>query len=123
MENSNNNDNENPVVLTNTTNFDSQEEIKHTASVGEMRIGWDEFKIILIYHLNNTFQQYKSKSTQEELSLGTTEPEETYLINQLSKFSNPPFTLQRICELVIDPTRYYKSINKFLFAFTKVYFF
>lgn len=32
----------------------------------------------------------------------------------------PPFTLQRICELLIDPEKHYKSSKKILFAMEKL---
>ncbi|CAD8134529.1 unnamed protein product [Paramecium octaurelia] len=32
----------------------------------------------------------------------------------------PPFTLQRICELLIDPQKHYKSSKKILFAMEKL---
>lgn len=38
----------------------------------------------------------------------------------LAAFERPPFTLQRISELLHDPFRYYSSTNKFLLAFSKL---
>jgi len=38
----------------------------------------------------------------------------------LSEFSEPPFTLQRICELTLQPQRHYKTAKKFLFALEKL---
>ena len=32
----------------------------------------------------------------------------------------PPFTIQRIAELMLDPKTYYKSTKKILYAFEKL---
>ena len=37
----------------------------------------------------------------------------------LSRFQRPPFTLQRMCELLAEPKRYYSTAEKFLRAFSK----
>ncbi|KAF9264753.1 PPP4R2-domain-containing protein, partial [Marasmius fiardii PR-910] len=43
-----------------------------------------------------------------------------YIFDQLDQFeSNPPFTIQRVCELCIDPKRHYKAIGKYLRAVEK----
>lgn len=34
--------------------------------------------------------------------------------------SEPPFTLQRICEVIIEPEKNYKSSNKFIYAIERV---
>ncbi len=32
-------------------------------------------------------------------------------------YYRPPFTLQRICEVILEPEKYYKSSRKLLYAF------
>lgn len=32
----------------------------------------------------------------------------------------PPFTLQRICELTLEPEKYYKSCKKILYGYEKL---
>ena len=41
------------------------------------------------------------------------------ILEQLESFEEPPFTIQRLCELLLDPKRHYKSIGKYLRAVEK----
>lgn len=41
------------------------------------------------------------------------------LLDRLENFANPPFTVQRICELLIAPRREYNRIDKYMRAFEK----
>ncbi|KAK7467054.1 hypothetical protein VKT23_004116 [Stygiomarasmius scandens] len=43
-----------------------------------------------------------------------------FIFNQLDEFdSEPPFTIQRVCELCISPRKHYKSVGKYLRAVEK----
>ncbi|THU92175.1 hypothetical protein K435DRAFT_967780 [Dendrothele bispora CBS 962.96] len=43
-----------------------------------------------------------------------------YIFTQLDEFdSEPPFTIQRVCELCVSPRKHYKSVGKYLRAFEK----
>ncbi|KAJ8078698.1 hypothetical protein PM082_012981 [Marasmius tenuissimus] len=43
-----------------------------------------------------------------------------YIFDQLDQFElNPPFTIQRVCELCVDPKKHYKVIGKYLRAVEK----
>ena len=46
--------------------------------------------------------------------------EKKAIIKCLEQFSGCPFTLQRICELLINPESNYKSTKKYLFALLKL---
>lgn len=56
--------------------------------------------------------EYRDSTTFEE--------EEEIILQYLVFFAKPPFTLQRIAELIVDTGRYYKSSRKLLYAFEKV---
>ncbi|KAF8652753.1 hypothetical protein AX16_004250 [Volvariella volvacea WC 439] len=46
-----------------------------------------------------------------------------YIFAQLDEFeSNPPFTIQRLCELCLYPLRHYRSVGKYLRAVEKTLF-
>mmetsp|Transcript_14195 Transcript_14195/g.27025 ORF Transcript_14195/g.27025 Transcript_14195/m.27025 type:complete len:105 (+) Transcript_14195:395-709(+) len=38
----------------------------------------------------------------------------------MEDFQSPPFTLQRMCELLHEPRRYYTNTEKFFLAFSKL---
>ena len=35
------------------------------------------------------------------------------LCGHLEQYENPPFTIQRLCELILEPKRHYKTMYKF----------
>lgn len=41
------------------------------------------------------------------------------ILNQVHIFDEPPFTIQRVCELLIDPGRHYASTDKYMRALQK----
>eukprot|EP01091_Cochliopodium_minus_P003953 TRINITY_DN1388_c0_g1_i2.p1 TRINITY_DN1388_c0_g1~~TRINITY_DN1388_c0_g1_i2.p1 ORF type:complete len:133 (+),score=33.98 TRINITY_DN1388_c0_g1_i2:305-703(+) len=46
--------------------------------------------------------------------------EKKAILKELESFNGCPFTLQRLCELVITPESYYKNTRKYLFALLKL---
>jgi serine/threonine-protein phosphatase 4 regulatory subunit 2 len=60
--------------------------------------------------VNDRFGDCK-ESFEEELDIIL-----LYVLN----FKSPPFTLQRICELLLDPERHYRSAKRLLYAFEKL---
>lgn len=48
------------------------------------------------------------------------EPNPEDIINSINKLKTFPFTLQRMCELLQDPMRYYKTKSNFISAFSKL---
>ena len=41
------------------------------------------------------------------------------VLQRIEHFSEAPFTLQRLCELVLMPDKYYKDTNKYIHALLK----
>lgn len=41
------------------------------------------------------------------------------ILEQLDSFDGPPFTIQRLCELLLEPQKQYKSVGKYLRAVEK----
>lgn len=37
----------------------------------------------------------------------------------MEMFTEAPFTIQRICELILEPEKYYKNTNKYIHALLK----
>jgi hypothetical protein len=43
-----------------------------------------------------------------------------YIFRDLDRIEKVPFTIQRICEMIHEPPKYYKNTKKFLFSFHKL---
>ena len=41
------------------------------------------------------------------------------LLQRMEMFTEAPFTIQRICELILEPEKYYKNTNKYIHALLK----
>eukprot|EP01001_Neometanema_parovale_P013073 NODE_9431_length_642_cov_143.969171_g9165_i0.p1 GENE.NODE_9431_length_642_cov_143.969171_g9165_i0~~NODE_9431_length_642_cov_143.969171_g9165_i0.p1 ORF type:complete len:137 (+),score=24.85 NODE_9431_length_642_cov_143.969171_g9165_i0:56-466(+) len=82
---------------------------KFIANTGRHCYEWELVKPVL------------SLAIQECLGNGTAEFNEDRddIISCLDSFSGPPFTLQRLCEILVEPERYYKTKEKIAFAMAK----
>ncbi|KAF9009400.1 PPP4R2-domain-containing protein [Cyathus striatus] len=65
-----------------------------------------------VMHSGDTPLTYLSEEQANELK--------KYIFEQLDEFDEkPPFTIQRLCELCLEPQRHYKSVGKYLRAVEK----
>ncbi|KAK4256234.1 hypothetical protein QN277_009127 [Acacia crassicarpa] len=106
----------------------SREEIKHIlkviASTGRFWHDWDKLKSMLSIQLKQVLSEYpeaKMTSEQQYASLG-----ESYsdLVNKLDEallsfYEGPPFTLQRLCEILLDAQNIYPNLLKLALALEK----
>ena len=108
------------------------ETIKSTSIDGIVEVEWNKmseyiqykFKTILneMYHSYATNGNLFNVNTDEEYRIKLNENRiiKDQILHSLSGFRRIPFTIQRICELLNDPLRFYKNPGKFLFAFNKL---
>jgi len=104
--------------------------IKNTSYDGKFNITWEKMNQYIQYKLSKIVDSF-----EEEININKTEDNpdknDSYsrflitidledIFSSLKKLKHTPFTIQRICEMLIDPMKYYKSRNKFLFAFIKL---
>lgn len=90
------------------------------AKAGELpwELKWKEIshvvrqKILYCIHTMDTMRKYAGG--QEEFT-------ETMdmILSQVDLFEEAPFTIQRVCELLIDPKKHYKSTDKYMRALLK----
>ncbi|KAI3457879.1 hypothetical protein Pfo_014542 [Paulownia fortunei] len=106
----------------------SEEEVRGTletsASTGKFWQDWEKLKSILSYHLKQVLSEYpeaKMTSEQQTSSLGETFQELVKrLDNALHSFDEgPPFTLQRLCEILLSATSIYPKLSKLSLALEK----
>ncbi|KAI4324877.1 hypothetical protein MLD38_030323 [Melastoma candidum] len=98
--------------------------IQDIASDGKFWLEWDKLKNILSSRLKQVLSEYaEAKMTTEEqsASLGETFEElEGRLDEALLSFEEgPPFTLQRLCEIISSPKVIYPKLSKLALALEK----
>ncbi|XP_076948876.1 uncharacterized protein LOC143621289 [Bidens hawaiensis] len=98
--------------------------LKVIAATGEFWYDWERLKSMLSRHLKQVISEYpQAKLTIEEqkISLGETHAE---LVKRLddalhSFVDGPPFTLQRLSEIILDARSLYPNLSKLALALEK----
>ncbi|KAH1158303.1 hypothetical protein AAZX31_11G090800 [Glycine max] len=94
------------------------------ASTGRFWHDWDKLKSMLSFQLKQVLSEYpeaKMTSEQQYASLGESYIE---LVNKLDEaltcfIEGPPFTLQRLCEILLDAKGIYPNLSKLALALEK----
>ncbi|XP_027911391.1 serine/threonine-protein phosphatase 4 regulatory subunit 2 isoform X2 [Vigna unguiculata] len=106
----------------------SREEVLQTlqviASTGKFWHHWDKLKIMLSFQLKQVLSEYpeaKLTSEQQYASLGESYIELVHKLDEaLTCFiEGPPFTLQRLCEILLDAKSIYPNLSKLALALEK----
>ncbi|GJQ13672.1 hypothetical protein GpartN1_g5463.t1 [Galdieria partita] len=89
--------------------------LQQVATEGKLFVTWEELKICVVQVLERVCKNYLEKGTVEADSL------ECYakLQSLVNTCHRAPFTIQRICELLLNPT--YDRIEKFSQEFEKLF--
>lgn len=108
--------------------MESENEIKSVievmAATGKYWHDWDKLKGMLSFHLKQVLSDYpEAKMTieQQQSCLGESLPELAKRLNDaLNSFAEgPPFTLQRLCEILVDARNIYSKLSKLALALEK----
>ncbi|KAI8637252.1 PPP4R2-domain-containing protein [Parasitella parasitica] len=93
--------------------------LKSIAATNELNVTWQELQLILetlvkkqAAIMEDKIMDKNAKKDAEELALK--------IGHSINDHLNCPFTIQRLCELVIEPKKYYKMYIKYLRAVEKV---
>ncbi|XP_027355137.1 serine/threonine-protein phosphatase 4 regulatory subunit 2 [Abrus precatorius] len=94
------------------------------ASTGRFWHNWDKLKSMLSFQLKQVLSEYpeaKMTSEQQYASLGESYTE---LVNKLDEalvcfIEGPPFTLQRLCEILLGAKSIYPNLSKLALALEK----
>lgn len=106
----------------------SAEEVKSVletiASTGKFWHDWDELKIMLSFQLKQVLSEYAeaTKSVdQQNSSLGESYPDLAQRLDEalFSFVEGPPFTLQRLCEILLNARAIYPNLSKLALALEK----
>ncbi|CAA6654250.1 unnamed protein product [Spirodela intermedia] len=120
------------IKMTMETKFNmSDEEIKEImepiAATGKFWHEWDELKSILSFRLKQVLAEYPESQvdndvgSQDESLTGETYSELVRRLDEalLSFIEGPPFTLQRLCEILLAPRSLYPKLSKLALALDK----
>ncbi|XP_028308849.1 serine/threonine-protein phosphatase 4 regulatory subunit 2-like [Gouania willdenowi] len=92
----------------------------HVAKTGQTLISWSHFKMYFMYKLEKVIEDFHD-STPEQRSLHNPNIEhipfeemKERILKIVDSYNGIPFTIQRLCELLMDPKRNYTGTDKFL---------
>eukprot|EP01114_Cavostelium_apophysatum_P008026 TRINITY_DN2027_c0_g1_i1.p1 TRINITY_DN2027_c0_g1~~TRINITY_DN2027_c0_g1_i1.p1 ORF type:complete len:188 (+),score=42.72 TRINITY_DN2027_c0_g1_i1:121-684(+) len=97
-----------------TLNTQLQQIVERISKTGLSSYSWPHLKMLISFRIEQILYTYYDDDPQKE----QLQPEIASVLRLLDSFSGPPFTLQRLCELILKPT--YKSLRKYLFALEKL---
>ncbi|XP_050386230.1 uncharacterized protein LOC126802625 [Argentina anserina] len=94
------------------------------ASTGRYWHDWDKLKGMLSFQMKQVLSEYpeaEKTSEQQNTTLGETFPELVKRLDEaLHGFTEgPPFTLQRLCEILLDARSIYPNLSKLALALEK----
>eukprot|EP00808_Paulinella_micropora_P022477 g36688.t1 len=88
---------------------------------GNSSCEWASLRALLEMRLLQVLEGYKKDSPAvQDLDGEEFETRLERVCLHLTRFPRPPFTLQRISELLMEPRRYYATTAKFFLAFSKL---
>jgi len=97
------------------------EVLQEMASTGQSRYDWTHFRALLGSKLQQVCSEYYGVTKDVEVAGETFDVVLKRLLILLGEFPNPPFTTQRLCELLLDPHRIYAtSTRKLMNAIEKL---
>jgi len=89
---------------------------------GDAIYRWDSLKHLVLIQLQNVLDEYKEAGEGKLPPVDGESFEVRYgrLKQFLNDFAIPPFTIQRMAELLIEPRRHYRNADTFFFSFCKL---
>ncbi|XP_017431332.1 uncharacterized protein LOC108338812 isoform X2 [Vigna angularis] len=106
----------------------SREEVLQTlqviASTGKFWHDWDKLKSMLSFQLKQVLAEYPEAKLTTEQQYATLGESYIELVNKLDEaltcfIDGPPFTLQRLCEILLDAKGIYPNLSKLALALEK----
>ncbi|CAF0917684.1 unnamed protein product [Rotaria sp. Silwood1] len=86
---------------------------------------WEKIKPLFLKKLNSVLNEFNAESNMDKLDIhpnvdrSTFEELKSDIIDRINSFENAPFTIQRLCELILSPRANYRRTDKFIRGLTK----
>ncbi|CEL91801.1 unnamed protein product [Vitrella brassicaformis CCMP3155] len=95
--------------------------IRQIANNGVIRYPWELLKHVLAAKIRQVLMEYHTKKPDVKLHQGESFTSHVdAIVKALQDFTGPPFTIQRLCELLSDPRKSYTSTKKLTYAFERM---
>jgi len=95
--------------------------VEEMRSEGYPRFEWDLLKPLLSSMLTQRLEDFRAEFPDKVADdRNQFEMNSKRLVAALDMFEGAPFTLQRLCELILSPKTYYKSTTKLVFGLEKL---
>ncbi|XP_077546500.1 uncharacterized protein LOC144159098 [Haemaphysalis longicornis] len=96
------------------------EYLAHIAKTGDTLFSWQKLRPLLCRKLELVMNEFHKTSPTDDLpALPNVEvfkfdEMKEKVLEAVNNFTSAPFTIQRLCELVVDPRKHYKRTDKFM---------
>ncbi|KAG8002515.1 Serine/threonine-protein phosphatase 4 regulatory subunit 2, partial [Nibea albiflora] len=97
----------------------------HVAKTGQPMVPWSQFKTYFVFKLEKVMDDFHASTPEQR---GPHNPNVDYvpfeemkerILKIVDGYNGIPFTIQRLCELLMDPKRNYTGTDKFLMGLEK----
>nr|VZI28798.1 unnamed protein product [Spirometra erinaceieuropaei] len=102
-----------------------EEYLREVARHGQTLIPWVHVKPLILHKFNQIVSEFVEEFSQEDYFRGRVLSQTSLcelrqrVFDTLKSFQGTPFTIQRICELLIQPRKHYTRPDKFLRGFER----
>lgn len=99
---------------------DLEDMLSYIAKTGRVLFPWNSLKPVFLFKLDKVMREFFESSPSRNAS--SSEPTVTAdfevmrqrLLDCLDSFTSAPFTIQRLCELMVEPRKNYSNSEKFM---------
>lgn len=103
-------------IKTSNDDIHFDKELMNIKEKGNSSYEWSILKKFFLDYYKKTVETFPKKKKENE----TISNVDDDIIEYMTNLNKIPFTLQRMAELLIEPTKYYKNANKYNNAFKKL---
>lgn len=99
--------------------------LKSIAATGQTLVPWLKLRPLIARKLEFVIGEFLKGSPGTSSVAGVNSDSVSFdemqsrLVSCVNKFNSAPFTIQRLCELLVDPNKHYKTMEKFMRAIEK----
>ncbi|CAF3134883.1 unnamed protein product [Rotaria socialis] len=105
--------------------FELEQILTEIAKTGYSSHPWEKIKPLYLKKLSVVLNEFNTESNMDKLDTHPNVDQSTFeelksdIIERINSFENAPFTIQRLCELILSPRANYRRTDKFIRGLTK----